>query len=96
MDNKKPLKTFTQNILEGIGNTPLMKLNRVTKGIKADIFAKLEFLNPIGSVKDRIALYMIEKAEKEGRIKPGDTIVDNSSGNTALALAMIAALKDTE
>ena len=89
MDEKK----YYENILEGIGNTPLIKLNRITKGLKADIFAKLEFLNPMGSVKDRIAKHMIEKAEEEGRIKPGDTIVDNSSGNTALALAMVCALK---
>ncbi len=86
-------KKYYEDILEGIGNTPLIKLNRVTKGLKADIFAKLEFLNPMGSVKDRIAKYMIEKAEQEGRIQPGDTIVDNSSGNTALALAMVCALK---
>ncbi|MBA7617982.1 putative cystathionine beta-synthase [subsurface metagenome] len=86
-------KKYYEDILEGIGNTPLIKLNRVTKGLKASIFAKLEFLNPMGSLKDRIAKYMIEKAEKEGRIKPGDTIVDNSSGNTALALAMVCALK---
>ena len=86
-------KKYYEDILEGIGNTPLIKLNRITKGLKADIFAKLEYLNPMGSVKDRIAKYMIEKAEKEGRIKPGDTIVDNSSGNTALALAMVCALK---
>ena len=86
-------KIFSENILEAVGNTPLVKLNHITKGTKADIFAKLEFLNPMGSVKDRIAKYMIEKAEKEGRIKPGDTIVDNSSGNTALGLAMVCALK---
>ncbi len=86
-------RKYYENILEGIGNTPLIKLNRITKGLKADIFAKLEFLNPMGSLKDRIAKYMIEKAEKEGRIKPGDTIVDNSSGNTALALAMVCSLK---
>jgi len=86
-------RKYYNDILEGIGNTPLIKLNRISKGLKADIFAKLEFLNPMGSVKDRIAKYMIEKAEKEGRIKPGDTIVDNSSGNTALALAMVCALK---
>ena len=86
-------KKYYENILEGIGNTPLIKLNRITKGLKADIFAKLEFLNPMGSVKDRIAIHMIERAEEEGRIKPGDTIVDNSSGNTALALAMVCALK---
>jgi len=86
-------KKHYEDILEGIGNTPMIKLNRITEGLKADIFAKLEFLNPMGSVKDRIAKYMIEKAEKEGRIKPGDTIVDNSSGNTALALAMVCSLK---
>jgi len=86
-------KKYYENILEGIGNTPLIKLNRISKGLKADIFAKLEFMNPMGSVKDRIAKYMIEKAEKEGRIKPGDTVIDNSSGNTALALAMVCALK---
>ena len=86
-------KKYLNDILEGIGNTPIIKLNRIAKGLKADIFAKLEFLNPMGSVKDRIARYMIEKAEKEERIKPGDTIVDNSSGNTALALAMVCALK---
>lgn len=84
---------YFHNILEGIGNTPMIKLNRVTKNIPAEIFAKLEFLNPMGSVKDRIAKHMIEKAEQEKRIKPGDTIVDNSSGNTALALAMVCALK---
>ena len=84
---------YHKDILDGIGNTPLIKLNRITKGLKPDIFAKLEYVNPMGSIKDRIAKFMIEKAEKEGRIRPGDTIVDNSSGNTALALAMVCALK---
>ena len=84
---------YYNDILEGVGNTPLIKLSRITEGLKANVFAKLEYLNPMGSVKDRIAKYMIEKAEKEGRIKPGDTIVDNSSGNTALGLAMVCALK---
>lgn len=88
-----PQRNHYDDILEGIGQTPLVKLNRITVGLEAEIYAKLEFLNPMGSVKDRIAKYMIEKAEKEGRIKPGDTIVDNSSGNTALALAMVCALK---
>ena len=86
-------EVYFHNVLEGIGNTPLIKLNRITEDVQADIFAKLEFLNPMGSVKDRIAKYMIEKAEKEKKIKPGDTIVDNSSGNTALALAMVCAIK---
>ncbi|MEW6005582.1 MAG: cysteine synthase family protein [Stygiobacter sp.] len=77
------------NILDAIGNTPLVKLNNITKGLKANIFAKLEFLNPGGSIKDRIALYMIEKAEREKKIKPGDTIIENSSGNTAMGLAIV-------
>lgn len=81
------------NILDGIGNTPLVRLNKGIWSIKADIFAKLEYFNPMGSIKDRIAKYMIEKAEKEGRIQPGDTIIDNSSGNTALGLAMVCAVK---
>lgn len=77
------------NILDAIGNTPLIKLNNIANGFKANIYAKLEFMNPGGSIKDRIALYMIEKAEREGRIKPGDTILENSSGNTAMGLAIV-------
>jgi cystathionine beta-synthase len=88
-------KRVYDNILEVVGNTPLVKLNRITAGIKKDIeiFAKLEFLNPMGSVKDRIARYMIEKAEREGRIKPGQLIIENSSGNTALGLALVVLQK---
>ena len=82
-----------KNILDGIGNTPLMRLEKTTRSVKSDIFAKLEYLNPMGSIKDRIACYMIEKAERDGRIKPGDTIIDNSSGNTALGLAMVCSVK---
>ncbi|MCJ7681538.1 MAG: pyridoxal-phosphate dependent enzyme, partial [Candidatus Aminicenantes bacterium] len=82
-------RVYTRNILEAVGGTPLIKLNRITAGLDADIFAKLEYFNPMGSIKDRIAKFMIEKAESEGRIKPGDTIIDNSSGNTALGLAMV-------
>jgi cystathionine beta-synthase len=81
------------NILDMIGQTPLIQLFRINAGIQAEIYAKLEFLNPIGSIKDRIAKHMLEKAEQEGRIKPGDTIIDNSSGNTALALAVLCARK---
>ncbi|MCX7874651.1 MAG: cysteine synthase family protein [Melioribacteraceae bacterium] len=77
------------NILDAIGKTPLVKLNNITKGLKANIYAKLEYLNPGGSIKDRIALYMIEKAEREKKIKPGDTIIENSSGNTAMGLAIV-------
>lgn len=79
--------------LDAIGNTPLVKLEKITKGLKANIFVKLEFLNPGGSIKDRIARYMVEKAELEGKLKPGDTIIENSSGNTALGLAIVALQK---
>ena len=71
----------------------MVRLNRVTEGLRAEVWAKLEFLNPMGSIKDRIAHYMIEKAEREGRIESGAVIVENSSGNTALGLAMVAAQK---
>ncbi|HDZ26155.1 hypothetical protein LCGC14_0689990 [marine sediment metagenome] len=81
-----------KNILETIGNTPLVKLNSVAKGIAANIHAKLEFLNPGGSVKDRIALYIIRDAEKRGLLKPGGTIVENTSGNTGFGVAMVAAV----
>jgi len=86
-------KKVSDSILQSIGNTPLIKLNKITEGINSQIFAKLEFLNPMGSIKDRIAKYMIEKAEKDGRLKKGQTIVENSSGNTALGLAMVAIIK---
>jgi cystathionine beta-synthase len=81
---------FAKTILEAIGNTPLVKLPFPTK---ATILAKLEYLNPGGSMKDRSALYMIEQAEKKGLLKPGGTIIDASSGNHGIALAMIGAAK---
>lgn len=86
-------KRAYDNILGAIGNTPLVRLNQLTNGIKSEIHAKLEFLNPMGSVKDRIAKYMIEKAEQDGRIKNGQLIIENSSGNTALGLALVAVQK---
>lgn len=82
-----------KTILDAIGYTPLVELTKIGIGLKANIFAKLEFTNPGGSIKDRIAKYMVEKAEKEGKIKPGDTIIENSSGNTAMGLAIIARQK---
>jgi len=81
------------NMLEGIGRTPLLRLRSYSEETGCEIFAKLEFANPMGSIKDRVARHMVEAAERDGRIKPGDTIVDNSSGNTALGLAMVCALK---
>ena len=82
-----------KDILEAIGKTPLIKLNRITKDIKSAIFVKAEFLNPGGSVKDRIGLRMIEAAEKEGLLKPGGTIIEATAGNTGVGLALVAALK---
>lgn len=71
-------------VTEQIGNTPMVKLNKIPQslGIDATVYAKLEFFNPGGSIKDRIALRMIEEAERSGRIKPGDTLIEPTSGNT--------------
>jgi cystathionine beta-synthase len=82
-----------ENILGTIGNTPLVRLNRMTKGTKATILVKLECFNPGGSIKDRIGLAMIETAERAGLIKPGYTIVEPTSGNTGIGLALAAVIK---
>lgn len=84
---------YTSNILSLIGNTPLVRLSSSASWPKATVLAKLEFFNPGGSVKDRMALYIIEDAEKTGQLKPGGTIVDNTSGNTGIAVALIASIK---
>lgn len=84
---------FHPTILNTIGNTPLVRINRITKGYKPLILAKVEFFNPGGSVKDRIGLDIVEEAEREGRLKPGGTIVEATSGNTGMGLAMVAAIK---
>ena len=81
------------NILGQIGNTPLLELEKVTEGLDADVFVKCEFLNPGGSIKDRMALEMIEAAEKSGRLKPGGTVVDQSTGNTGPALSFVGGVK---
>ncbi|HJS44492.1 MAG TPA: pyridoxal-phosphate dependent enzyme [Gemmatimonadales bacterium] len=81
------------NVLETIGWTPLIRLNQVTRGIRTPVYAKAEFFNPGGSVKDRIGLAMIEAAEREGRLKPGGLIVEATSGNTGVGLALAAAVK---
>ena len=84
---------YYQNILETIGNTPLIKLNKVAEGVKATVLAKVETFNPGHSIKDRMALKMIEDAEKAGLLKPGGTIVEGTSGNTGMGLAIAAVIK---
>ncbi len=81
------------NILDSIGKTPLIKLNKLSKNIPADILVKLESRNPLGSVKDRIALAMVETAENQGEIAPGATIIEPTSGNTGIGLAFVSAVK---
>lgn len=84
---------YYNSIIETIGNTPMVKLNRVTKGIDATVLAKVEYFNPGNSVKDRMALKMVEVAEKEGKLKPGGTIIECTSGNTGMGLALAAVVK---
>ncbi|MCS7081844.1 MAG: cystathionine beta-synthase [Bacteroidota bacterium] len=82
-----------RSILEAIGRTPMVELRRITAGLKPTILAKVEYLNPGGSIKDRIALRMIEEAERRGLLRPGGTIVEGTSGNTGMGLALVAAVK---
>ena len=84
---------IANNILETIGNTPLVRLNKVTKEVDATVLAKVEFFNPGSSVKDRMAVKMVEDAEADGRLKPGGTIVEGTSGNTGMGLALAAIVK---
>ena len=84
---------FYDNILQTIGRTPLVRLNSITKGTKGLILAKVEYFNPGGSVKDRIGVSIVEEAERDGRLKPGGTIVESTSGNTGMGLALVAAVK---
>ena len=84
---------IANNILETIGNTPMVKLNAITKEMEATVLAKVEYFNPGSSVKDRMALKMVEDAEADGRLKPGGTIVEGTSGNTGMGLALAAIVK---
>src|SRR5678810_147373 len=81
------------NILETIGNTPLIKRNKITRDIPAVVLAKVDYFNPGNSIKDRMAIKMIEVAEKEGKLKPGGTIIECTSGNTGMGLALAAIVK---
>ena len=82
-----------KDILETVGNTPIVKLNKIGNSLECNLFVKCEFFNPGGSIKDRIGKQMIEIAEKEGKIKPGDTLIEPTSGNTGIGLALAAAVK---
>ncbi len=90
-----PRGRIYDSIIDTIGSTPLVRFKRLAAeaGVKADIVGKLEFFNPLSSVKDRIGLAMIEAAEEAGRLKPGGTIIEPTSGNTGIALAFVAAAK---
>ena len=92
LNNSDDLRVY-DNILEVIGNTPLIRLNRVGRSAPCPIYAKIEFLNPGGSVKDRIGLTMISEAEDSGRLRPGGTVVESTSGNTGVGLAIACAIK---
>src|SRR5216117_3913642 len=88
-----PTTKIASSVLELVGHTPMVRLNRLPKAGGATVVAKLESLNPGGSVKDRIAVAMLEDAERRGLLKPGSTIVEPTSGNTGIGLAMVAAVK---
>src|SRR5512139_2267816 len=92
MDNSRQ-DTVLGSVLGAIGNTPLVELSRITRGLEGRILAKLEYLNPGFSKKDRIALQMIEEAEADGTLKPGQTVVELTSGNTGTGLAIVCAVK---
>lgn len=92
---EKEIRAY-QSVLELIGNTPLIKLNKITSSFKGNFYAKVEGFNPGHSAKDRIALYIIQEAEKRGILKPGDTIIETTSGNTGFSLAMVSIIKGYE
>lgn len=92
---RKDLQVF-DNVLQLIGNTPLIRLNRITNGMKGEFLAKVEAFNPGHSTKDRIALHILEEAEKKSYLKPGDTIIETTSGNTGFSIAMVSILKGYE
>src|SRR5262249_53065772 len=88
-----PVGQIYDNILHCVGRTPTVRLNHVTRGLQGEVLGKCEFLNPGGSVKDCIGVYMLEEAERRGEIKPGDTLIEATSGNTGIGIAMAAAVK---
>src|SRR5690606_13966544 len=92
-EEREPLMRVYNSLIELVGNTPLVRLKKVAAGLAPTVLAKVEYLNPGGSVKDRIALRMVEDAERRGLLRPGGTIVEPTSGNTGVGLAIVAAEK---
>lgn len=90
---RTPTCLVTSDVLDSIGNTPLIRLNKISDQTRCDILAKAEYMNPGGSIKDRIARHIISEAEKRGELKPGSTIMEVTSGNTGIALAMVGAMR---
>src|SRR5512136_962897 len=88
-----PRPDILDSILDATGHTPMVRLSRIGKGLPCELLGKCEFMNPGGSVKDRIGVRMIEDAERAGRIKPGDTLIEPTSGNTGIGMALAAAVK---
>jgi cystathionine beta-synthase len=93
MQGERQMSGIGDNILSAIGNTPMVRINSITRGIPAEVVAKIETFNPGNSIKDRMALKMIEDAERDGRLKPGGTIIEGTSGNTGMGLAIVAVVK---
>src|ERR1043165_533166 len=91
--SQNPTKKICENLLESIGHTPMIKLNKLVETIQAKVYAKVETFNPGNSIKDRMAVKMIEDAEKAGLLKPGGTIIEGTSGNTGMGLAIAAIVK---
>src|SRR5688572_20401137 len=87
------MKGSLQNILEAVGKTPIVKLHSVAKHVAADIYVKCEYLNPAGSMKDRVAMNIVSDAERRGLLRPGGTIIEATSGNTGMGLAMVASIR---
>ncbi|MFZ8934231.1 MAG: PLP-dependent cysteine synthase family protein, partial [Bacteriovoracaceae bacterium] len=86
------MKGAKPNVLEAIGNTPIVKLNKISSEVESEIYVKLEFMNPGGSIKERIGKFILDRAVEEGKLKPGGTIIEGTSGNTGVGLAMWAAV----
>src|SRR5688572_17768082 len=87
------MKGALPTILDAVGNTPIVKLQKVARHVKADIYVKCEYLNPCGSMKDRVAIAIVNDAERRGLLRPGGTIIEATSGNTGMGLAMVAAVR---